>query len=550
MGKNIVLCADGTGNKGGYTPDSNVYKIYNAIDVHAADNEQVVFYDNGVGTATNKYLRAVSAAVGIGFRENVCDLYEFLVKNYEPGDQVYLFGFSRGAATVRAFSGFVAACGLIKFEVNGEKMSARELKGAVEQAFQKYVEIGRKHKHGIPPLAEKLSGNYGAIPIEFIGVWDTVSALGFPERTDPTSVGMLVINLLFRGLGYVADRFKPHKFYNYELTDNIGLACQALAIDDERTSFWPMVWDESGRDPKSVEQVWFVGMHSNVGGGYERSGLANVAYEWMLARLVHAGDLTLENGALQHTHGDSLTFKDGVSLGAHDNAHAHGRLYDSRHGPAMYYRYHPREIQNLCKSRDGRLSERIKGNIRVHESVIRRMEKRTANYAPGHLPDAFDVVATTDMPGTPGLPYRPHQHTDWKSCRKTIARFTLIRKWLYAILLESTLAIVILSVIFLSADDTSNQWLVQPFYEWMNAVLPDGLTGFKADGVMVPFAEVLKFFTPDSVEKLIDMVIVEKPFIFLGTAAFFAIGFLIRGWAQRHTVTACEEARDIVLDSR
>lgn len=549
MGKNIVLCADGTGNKGGYTPDSNVYKIYHAIDVHVDDNEQVVFYDNGVGTATNKYLRALSAAVGTGFGQNVRDLYEFLVKNYEPGDQVYLFGFSRGAATVRAFSGFVAACGLIKFEVNGKKMSARELKGAVEQAFQEYVEIGRKHKPGIPPLAEKLPSNHGAISIKFIGVWDTVSALGFPERTDKTSVGMLVLNLMFRGLGFVADRRWPHKFYNYDLTENVGLACQALAIDDERTSFWPMVWDESGRDPGSVEQVWFAGMHSNVGGGYERSGLANVAFEWMLFRLVHAGDLTFKDGTLQHTHGDSLAFKDGVLPDAQDDAHVHGRLYDSRHGPAVYYRYHPREIQGLCKGNDGNVSGRIKENIRVHESVIRRMEKRTANYAPGHLPDTFDVVATTNMPGTHGITYQPHQGVDWKACGTTIARYTLIRKWLYAILLESTLAIVILSVVFLSLTDANWQWLIETFFWWTNSVLPDGLTGFKADGFMVPFADVLKFFTPDSVEKLIDKVVVEKPFIFLGTAAFFAIGFLIRRWAQRHTVTACEEARDIVLVS-
>ena len=116
MTKNIILCADGTGNKGGYTPDSNVYKIYNGIDIHDDGNKQIIFYDNGVGTAKNKYWRAASGAFGFGFGHNVRDLYEFLVKNYDPDDRVYLFGFSRGAATVRAFSGFVAACGLIRYE--------------------------------------------------------------------------------------------------------------------------------------------------------------------------------------------------------------------------------------------------------------------------------------------------------------------------------------------------------------------------------------------------------------------------------------------------
>lgn len=111
MGRNIVLCADGTGNKGGYTPDSKVYKMYHAVDIHDADNPQAIYYDNGVGTAQNKILRALGGAVGFGFATNVRDLYQYLARKYEPGDglsggntspdKVYLFGFSRGAATIR-----------------------------------------------------------------------------------------------------------------------------------------------------------------------------------------------------------------------------------------------------------------------------------------------------------------------------------------------------------------------------------------------------------------------------------------------------------------
>ena len=112
-GKNIILFADGTGNKGGYTPSSNVYKLYHAIDLHSPDKKQITFYDNGVGTSTNKYLRGVGGAFGFGFETNVKDLYEFLARNYDPGDDVYIFGFSRGAATVRAFNGFMAHSGLI-----------------------------------------------------------------------------------------------------------------------------------------------------------------------------------------------------------------------------------------------------------------------------------------------------------------------------------------------------------------------------------------------------------------------------------------------------
>ena len=120
MSRNIILCADGTGNKGGYTPDSNVFKTYNAVDIKANPNSQITFYDNGVGTSANKYLKSLSGALGFGFQQNVRDLYIFLSKNYRgtenesDKDKVYIFGFSRGAATVRAFNGFVHDCGLIE----------------------------------------------------------------------------------------------------------------------------------------------------------------------------------------------------------------------------------------------------------------------------------------------------------------------------------------------------------------------------------------------------------------------------------------------------
>ncbi|MFT6244377.1 MAG: hypothetical protein ACJA0U_002027 [Salibacteraceae bacterium] len=94
--------------KGGYTPSSNVYKLYHAIDLHNQDKKQITFYVNGVGTRTNKYLRGIGGAFGFGFETNVKDLYEFLARNYYTGDSIYIFGFSRGAASVRAFNGFMA----------------------------------------------------------------------------------------------------------------------------------------------------------------------------------------------------------------------------------------------------------------------------------------------------------------------------------------------------------------------------------------------------------------------------------------------------------
>ncbi|MCH7887724.1 MAG: DUF2235 domain-containing protein [Proteobacteria bacterium] len=527
MTKNIILCADGTGNKGGYTPDSNVYKIYNGIDIHNEGNEQIIFYDNGVGTAKNKYLRAAGGAFGIGFGQNVRDLYEFLVKNYNPGDddnpadRVYLFGFSRGAATVRAFSGFVAACGLIKYKnTTGIKMNARELKGAVKETFREYVKIGRQHKGEIPPLATASEGNHGAVRIEFIGVWDTVSALGFPQRTDVTSIGMWVINLLLVGLGHLSDLLFPHRFYNYELTDNVLHACQALAIDDERTSFWPMVWDETARTSGSVEQVWFAGMHSNVGGGYQRAGVANVPHEWMIFR----------------THLQGLTFKTGIERKAAEDAHVHGRLYNSRDGAAIYYRYHPRKIEKLCKGDGKKNKARISGHIKIHESVIRRMARRTANYAPGHLPDTFETVATNDIGGTRTTTYEPHRKDGWLTCRAQIARVTLFRKWLYGMFLEFTLVVVVFAGYY---------WICPTCIGQGGDPDPAWSIGWIMDHI----ADVLNYVLPDFFGGLITVAVINNPKILGG--AILVLGFLIgaRIWARRKTMKACEKARDVVLDS-
>ncbi len=261
MSKNIILFADGTGNKGGYTPSSNVYKMYNAIDLHDSPRDQITFYDDGVGTQKNKYLRGFSGALGFGFRTNVCDLYEFLARNYEEGDRVYLIGFSRGAATVRAFAGFIATCGLVKGLLEGpdgrkQRLDRKILQERVKEAFNAYIKLQNvkrqtKEDNFLVKQEEYVKEqidegkSHGIIPIKFLGVWDTVSSLGFPQKWDITSLGTLVLDAFFVTLDRLSEFWIfRHRFYNYGLTDNIEYACQALAIDDERTSFWPMVWNE------------------------------------------------------------------------------------------------------------------------------------------------------------------------------------------------------------------------------------------------------------------------------------------------------------------
>ena len=474
MKKNIVLCADGTGNQGGYTPASNVYEIYNAIEIHDKDHPQITFYDNGVGTAKNKYWRGLSGAVGFGFKRNVRDLYEFLARNYDPGDNVFIFGFSRGAATVRAFSGFLAACGL----VDGRRISYDELEDLSKEALKIY-----RAAKGDPAKGDPSFGEHGVIPIKFIGVWDTVSALGFPAGGNYPGIGMWVLDLLFKGLDCVSDVLFPHRFYNYELTNNVESAYHALAIDDERKSFTPEIWNESESKNTSVEQVWFAGVHSNVGGGYRRGGLANVALDWMMARAGKSG----------------LKFKTGATDEVHSNANVHGRLFNSRDGAAIYFRYQPRDIEELCRNK-------LRGKVKIHRSVLERMKRKSGNYAPGHLPYEFDLV-DTPVSAPPETVTAADNANIWETCRRKVNRWVFCRKWLYTLFLEFTLLVVISAGVFWNQGITKME-VSEP--------------AWTLNWLMGHIADLLYYVLPKYFEGLVTVAVIQHP-IYFGLAVLFLL---------------------------
>ena len=136
--KNIVLCSDGTGQAGGQGFVSNVWRIFKAVDRHN-ETEQVAFHVDGVGTEKNKYLRAIGGAVGVGLSEDIRLLYAALVRSYNPGDQIFLFGFSRGAFTVRSLAGMIHDIGILKGHKSGaEFKSDAEIDDAVEAAYKAY----------------------------------------------------------------------------------------------------------------------------------------------------------------------------------------------------------------------------------------------------------------------------------------------------------------------------------------------------------------------------------------------------------------------------
>jgi type VI secretion system (T6SS) phospholipase Tle1-like effector len=365
MAKNIVLCSDGTGNRGGKGQNTNVWRIYHAIDHNCRDKDQITFYDDGVGTEDNKYRRLLGGAFGIGMSRNVRDLYRFLNLNYDDGtenqdgeaDHIYLFGFSRGAYTVRALAAFVACCGVIK---DARDLSEQELKTKTDTLVDAY-----KSRETDVTEIEVAGVDVTRPVIKCIGVWDTVSAVGVPF-----DIGLK--KLLLR-------LFSPFRFRDLKLNTRVRNAFHALSVDDQRLTFHPEIWENRN----NIDQVWFSGVHSNVGGGYPKQGMSYVALDWMMERV--AFDSSRQWG---------LHFEPSLREEARHHANVNDKLYDSRAGAAAYYRYAPRDIEALMAMRNGSQSDLI----RVHESVLERIEKKTLGYNPGNLPSRNITVVTTAGP--------------------------------------------------------------------------------------------------------------------------------------------------------
>ncbi|MCP3128215.1 DUF2235 domain-containing protein [Shewanella sp. KJ2020] len=258
MNKRIVICADGTWNR----PEkdlkvdfpTNVLRLARAISPIAADGKpQQVFYDWGVGSY---YDEVIGGATGRGLHKNIMDGYRYLVQNYSPGDEIYLFGFSRGAYTVRCLCGLINNCGILK------RPDAR----LIQQAFDHYKKSSAPFApSGDKSLEFRQKHSHESREIKFVGVWDTVGAMGIP--------------ISFLGLFEDKD-----EFYDTKIGRNVRVARHALAIDEHRSDFEPTIWQV--RDNMDMQQVWFAGAHSNIGGSYkpdkDDSLLSDNALMWMI----------------------------------------------------------------------------------------------------------------------------------------------------------------------------------------------------------------------------------------------------------------------------
>jgi len=278
--KRLVCCLDGTWN----TPDqegnpTNVTQLMRAVR-HTDHNgvHQIVFYDKGVGTG-GWINRLRGGALGRGLGENVQDAYRFLVNNHQPGDEIHVFGFSRGAFTARSLCGLIGRVGLLRDERDCTTNDAWEAYRLPQDDPARAVRLDAVRRCVVP-----------GVRIRLVGVWDTVGALGIPDS-------LLTWNMR-----------RKYAFHDTSLGHGIDHAFHALAIDERRAPFAPTLWRqpageslpatdsaEPGLEGPVVEQVWFPGVHSDVGGGYADNHLARLPLDWMIRRADQATGLAFHH---------------------------------------------------------------------------------------------------------------------------------------------------------------------------------------------------------------------------------------------------------------
>jgi uncharacterized protein (DUF2235 family) len=286
--KRLAFCFDGSWNRLDTPNPTNVLLTAESVLPMSGDNVvQTTFYDEGVGSEEGEAL--AGGVFGAGLVKNLSDGYRFLIFNHSPGDEIYVFGFSRGAYTARSFAGLLSTCGIL------DRQRARHANEAVElykrrsktEAFRE--EAARFRSEYSPHIcvseqedewrAQHVAGyRTGMLPllkVKYLGVWDTVGSLGIPRY-------IVMANTINR----------MHQFHDVSLSPMVEQARHAVAIDEHRVDFEPTLWENlrelnlrRGANPESADapyqQMWFPGGHGSVGGGGDRRGLSDPALEWI-----------------------------------------------------------------------------------------------------------------------------------------------------------------------------------------------------------------------------------------------------------------------------
>ncbi|MGO4406848.1 DUF2235 domain-containing protein [Bosea sp. RAF48] len=304
MARNVCIFSDGTGQAGGANPINwtSIYRLFMATrEVDPA--RQICFYDPGLGSNPDegeirgplrRFKDLLAQATGYGITDNIIDCYAALLCAYRPGDRVFLFGFSRGAYTVRSLGGVLALCGVpggfinvLRWDGFTDAVQAREVRELAASAVKDVYMIRDRAARIEAAAAFRQRHATQPAPPFFVGVWDTVRALGLPA------------------IGSLPGR---HKFHDAILNRQVAHGRQALAIDENRQVFAPELWDETQAPPGQIRQVWFAGVHTDIGGGYGlQMGLTDLALGWMVAEARAATPpLIVEPGLVAELRPDAL----------------------------------------------------------------------------------------------------------------------------------------------------------------------------------------------------------------------------------------------------
>ncbi|MEW8038034.1 MAG: DUF2235 domain-containing protein [Candidatus Thiodiazotropha sp.] len=348
--KRIVICADGTWNirdqvdkKTGRRHPTNVTKIARAIRPQSSDGtDQIVYYHEGVGT-NGPLDKVTGGAFGKGMEENIRNMYRFIVYNYEPGDEIFLFGFSRGAFTVRSLAGFMNLIGLIEKD---DDYYVPEMYHCYEKSKGPGSPEWEKAFHNV-------KGNRPCPPIKLIGVWDTVGALGAPG----------VIGQIFNKNKY--------QYHDIDLNPNIENAMHAVAIDERRKPFKPSFWGRPMSWQGELQQAWFAGVHSNVGGSYSPDGLANEALHWMVEKAEALG-LECDKEYLDHF----------------------WPCFNSVLNDSMTIAY------QVMGPYERQIGKRVNDGEAIHQSVLDRMQHAKCDYDPPNIEGYHDNQANIPVVNT------------------------------------------------------------------------------------------------------------------------------------------------------
>jgi hypothetical protein len=315
--KRLIVCCDGTWNNpeqedNGIPAPTNVVKIHNAIaDSDAVESiEQLKYYHPGVGGEGGALKQLVGGAFGAGISRHICSAYHWLGHHYEEGDHIYLFGFSRGAFTVRSLGGFLG-CGLLNLKGLDAKTSWRRVHQAYDRGYRRKSALHADWAEDDWTFFNQRKDT----PIRFLGVWDTVGALGIPDDLE-------WLNFF--------DNKKNWQFHNTDLGANITIARHAMALDEVRSSFSVTRWENASKHADAKE-FWFPGVHSDVGGGYAETDLSHGALLWMMEESHQAG-LRFRGGAQASIKEDPL-----------------GVMHNSFKGAFAQFRSRPRNIEAVIR---------------------------------------------------------------------------------------------------------------------------------------------------------------------------------------------------------